>query len=849
MLRYFCCDERRQSEIARRPDLNGIKFLEVLDDASMPVKDRQRTLFVHFINDPAGLVLSAENVMIKGGEREDFRDPGVTDARVEIDSRSGSAAPLLVVEVAHPGDFSIYTLYLVPKGDSDHRLDNFDPLLRAVDFSFKVGCENEFDCTARRVCPPDLKSEPNINYLARDFSSLRQIMLDRLSMLMPDWQERSPADLGIALIELLAYVGDYLSYRQDAIATEAYLETARRRISVRRHARLVDYFMHDGCNARAWIQVAVEGGNVTIERGTQFFTSIPGLPRRIGPDSPEHSKALETNAAFFESLHQATLFPALNKMDFYTWGARECCLPKGSTRATLRGHLTNLKPGAVLILKEVRSPRTGDPDDADPRHRHPIKLVEVRPSRDPIGGRFDPSPTDTAIDITEITWAADDALPFALCISAESDDKYGAGYIEKASIALGNIVLADHGRKIEGEQLGAVPPPTLERIRRPETETSVTIGEAGRQCRQRNVETIPARFQPLLAESPLTHAAPYHEEHPPESAHAAVTWKSSDVLPVIEMRSQQEETDRIWKPQRDLLHSSAVLNEFVVETESDGRARVRFGDGRQGALPSTGEMFTAKYRIGNGVRGNVGAGTLLHVVSKHPAIKEITNPLPATGGTEMESSEHVRQNAPEAFRVQQRAVTPADYASITTSHRGVQKAAASLRWTGSWHTVFVNVDRFGSNFLDQEFISNIRDYLEPFRMAGHDLEIDHPIMVPLEMAMEVEVNPEYERSQVRSALLQILNNRYLPDGRRGIFHPDNFTFGQTVYLSPFYAAAQTVDGVKMVNITTFQRQNAPGEDGLIDGKLPMGRFEIARLDNDPNFPSRGILRLSLRGGR
>jgi len=58
-----------------------------------------------------------------------------------------------------------------------------------------------------------------------------------------------------------------------------------------------------------------------------------------------------------------------------------------------------------------------------------------------------------------------------------------------------------------------------------------------------------------------------------------------------------------------------------------------------------------------------------------------------------------------------------------------------------------------------------------------------------------------------------------------------------------------VDGVKMVNITTFQRQNAPGEDGLIDGKLPMGRFEIARLDNDPNFPSRGILRLSLRGGR
>jgi hypothetical protein len=41
----------------------------------------------------------------------------------------------------------------------------------------------------------------------------------------------------IALVELLAYVGDQLSYYQDAVANEAYLETARQRISVKRHTR------------------------------------------------------------------------------------------------------------------------------------------------------------------------------------------------------------------------------------------------------------------------------------------------------------------------------------------------------------------------------------------------------------------------------------------------------------------------------------------------------------------------------------------------------------------------------------------------------------------------------------
>ena len=81
-----------------------------------------------------------------------------------------------------------------------------------------------------------------------------------LLVLSPDWVERNPADLGIMLVELLAYLGDHLSYYQDAIATEAYLGTARQRVSVRRHARLLDYAMHDGCNARVWVQVRIEVG-------------------------------------------------------------------------------------------------------------------------------------------------------------------------------------------------------------------------------------------------------------------------------------------------------------------------------------------------------------------------------------------------------------------------------------------------------------------------------------------------------------------------------------------------------------------------------------------------------------
>ena len=115
--------------------------------------------------------------------------------------------------------------------------------------------------------------------------------------------------------------------------------------------------------------------------------------------------------------------------------------------------------------------------------------------------------------------------------------------------------------------------------------------------------------------------------------------------------------------------------------------------------------------------------------------------------------------------------------------------------------------------------------------------------------MHVCVKPDYFVSDVRNALLDRFSNRTLADGTRGLFHPDNFSFGQSVFLSPFYAAAQAVPGVESVDITTFQRRGVPTTKGLDDGRLDMGRLEIPRLDNDPNFQERGAFTLTLSGGR
>lgn len=902
-MQYYCCDERRRNIVEKHLTMNGIDFLEVVDDPYLPIEEQQRKLFVHFIKSLSSGSLIKENIHIEGGER--IRDIKVSDMIFYLDDQDN----VLEVQLDKAGDFSSYTLRLVPDNIDMHRMDQFDPILRSVNFSFKVNCPSDFDCRKERICLSEPQPQPEINYLVKDYASFRQLMLDRIAVLMPDWKERNAADIGITLVEMLAYVADYLSYQQDAVATEAYLGTARRRISVRRHARLVNYFMHDGCNARVLIQIQINKDKVQLDKRTPLLTHVEGQETRIQQNSQAYGQAISQKPVVFETMHPATLFKEHNEMFFYTWGARECCLPRGATQATLPNHYPNLKAGDILIFVEVYGPKTGEPQDANFSHRHAVRLNRVILKQDPLGGKFNEPPDDNPVDVTEIQWAPEDALPFPICISAKKDKKE---YIDKVSKVLGNIILADHGltiKKPEDPDWGKVLKPKLFR----------TLQSTGDHCQEQKAEPVFSRFHSHLSKRPLTFATPYEkhlfgitfssryqedfdnkkfdelkqqfENHGikftntpsiqgsenewsisdgirtylarkedendgeklnfyelPASAYKMMQVTPTDALPAINLESELDGTTLYWTPKRDLI-GSGDKPEFVVEVENDGTAYLRFGDDQYGLRPKPGTKFFVTYRVGNGIQGNVGAETLKHIIRDDPAIDRVSNPLPAQGGVEPESMEHVRQSAPYAFRAQKkRAVTPEDYAAVAELHHQVERATAILRWTGSWCTVFLAIDRLGGLPIDGDFKKEIRTHLDRYRMTGHDIEIDNPRFVPLEIQMLVKAKPGYFYSDVKAALLQVFSNRVLADGRRGVFHPDNFTFGQTVYLSKLYAVAQAVEGVDSVQITRFQRQGIESNEALKSGKLTVGRLEIARLDNDPNFPKNGVFMI-MEGGK
>ena len=693
----------------------------------------------------------------------------------------------------------------------------------------------------------------------------------------PTWVERSPADVGIALLELFAYEGDQVSYFQDAVANEAFLDTARQRVSAKRHAKLVDYQMHDGRNAWTYVHLAVQSAG-TIPRGTQLVTKIsssmrfdrkPGVvpvPQPVAPPRTELNLITAADYRTDRALSQVRVFettelvpvdPLLNELQLHAWGNEQCCLPRGVTTAhmysidsaTAKAVRPSIKAGDRLLLEEVLSPTNGARADADPTHRAVVRVLSVNP--DPstltVGPASDrmhdrlyladidaitgepkrvvaPVPVAQTLPLVEVTWMKEDALAFPLCLTAKLKNGTVAHNI---SVGRGNIALADHGRSVDD---------------------AFTFDPA---------LTAESTFRLRLSDGPLTMHAPEH---------GALDFDVRQASPAVSVAVVYSTgTSDHFTPAPDLLSSNEFMRHFVADVDDVGRAVLRFGDGEYGQRLIDVAKLHAIYRVGNGRTGNIGADSLAHIVRPDPlpltwpAITRIRNPLAALRGEDPELIEQVRSYAPASFRATQlRAVTEIDYRDAAVAIVGVAGAVASFRWTGSWYTVYVGIDPTdpemvltdarGHTRLDEQLRRKVHDRLTRVRLAGYDLEIRSARYIPLDVSVQLCAKPGFFRGDVAHAVSQALSRGTQRNGMPGFFNPANLTFGQPVYLSQVYAAVENVEGVESATVSVFHPHGRlPGAE-LDTGSIPIGPWEIARLDNDPSNMENGTLTITAGGG-
>jgi len=499
------------------------------------------------------------------------------------------------------------------------------------------------------------------------------------------------------------------------------------------------------------------------------------------------------------------IYRAHNCIRFHTWGNKECCLAKGATGATLKdcepgesgkgsaegaeepqsnpecfdqecpppanppapepGHrILRLKPGDFLLLEEVKSPVTGQPEDADPGHRHVVRLTKVIPSDDQV----------TNEPLVEVEWSNEDALPFSLCISA-LERPPSCRIMENISVARGNLLLTDHGGR-EEELLGTVQTKETERTCLAEDLTD-------------EIAIEPAVFSAQLKKAPLTFSQPVE---PGLSASRLLKQDPKEALSCLELYASQEEKmptgasfgeseaegeihETKWSAVPDLLSSNRLDRDFVAEMDEGGLAHLRFGDGELGRRPEAGTQFRAVYRIGNGPEGNVGRDVITHIVFRDTLISGLDirsrNPLPASGGTAREKIEDVKLMAPYAFRQKlQRAITADDYALLAQGP-GVQRAACTLRWTGSWHEAMIAVDPLGIVEAEEDLLQEVESSLYPYRRMGHDMAVKPAHYVALDIELTVCVLPSLPAGPRRGRSSRSLQQQDYDRWQAGLLPP------------------------------------------------------------------------------
>lgn len=887
------CDDLapRIADLLAHPDPqhNGIDYVEI-DPTD------HRHLWIVFLRPvpPGGYGFPANpvGVTITGGVRI---------VGVKVVSVARVAPDRLELHVDRAGDHSRYLLTL------EHPL--LDPPLSQVAVSFTATCPTGVDCRVDDACPRHLLDEPLIDYLARDHSSFVRLLTDVASTRHGSFTDGNAADLAETLLELFAYTGDQLAYFQDAVATEAYLDTARQRRSVRRHTRLVDHRLHEGRNAAAWVALTVASDGI-LPQATPLLTrvgspltaggGVPGVLvdpfwlQRDDPEQFERNPAL-TDVVVFETAHAQAVSPLNNELQIHTWGNDDCALGRGAQDAWLfattglTAMLPVLADGDFLVFEEVRGTSgEGWPADADPARRVVVRLEGTPEVTEDalysanLGAEVDPVSGITQLalqrwtggarlPLMHVRWRRGDALATPLCLSATTTD---GRHLRSISVARGNVVAADHGRTV-GEHVGPLAPglrPTQLRLSR----------------------------GPLTQEAPPVDGRRNNQDGRPTSGRHDLFGAPGESVPAAAVRvaTITGGSGPVWTPVRDLLDSTPFDRHLVAEpggpvSGTDGLAArpvldtdtgsagpgltlgagaiLRFGDQTYGADPEAGRDpatidYHAIYRVGVGPAGNTGRDTLVHVVGPPavaptwPSIIAVRNPLAAAGGTAPESIAEARVAAPVAFAVDQlRAVTERDYSEAVLALDSVSSAVATFRWTGSWLTVFVGVDpadrrdlvalsdgRFG---LEPGLARQVAIRLELFRQAGYDLELRPPIFVPLDVVVDVCVATGHFRTQVLAAVRQALRSTGGGGSAAPFFDQSRWSFGQPLWLSSLYSAIEAVPGVDSVEVRRLRRLGQPDNGELTRGEMVVGPWEIIRCDDDPDFQEHGVLTVTGHGGK
>lgn len=318
--------------------------------------------------------------------------------------------------------------------------------------------------------------------------------------------------------------------------------------------------------------------------------------------------------------------------------------------------------------------------------------------------------------------------------------------------------------------------------------------------------------------------------------------QSPVVAESLELRVVEESSGDglVWFLVNNLLDAGPNDLAYAISMDENEALTVLFGDGVNGRVPPRGAVVHAKYRVGGGIDGNVLVNTITEVVDagdvvylppidpstgqpsttlppvvpSTPVVIEVTNQTEASGGTDAESLESIRTNAPRALRAHDRAITLSDFEALALSVPTVQIAKAK-----AVASVYTNITLYvappGGTQPDQATLNAVVAYLQPRKLANVTVVAANPQYVSIDVALEITVDNRYAQLPVRQAVNNALTE-FLAFA--------NVNFGGRIALSDIYTLVSRIPGVSFVVVSKLARNRLTGATDVVlrDNELPIG---------------------------
>jgi len=335
----------------------------------------------------------------------------------------------------------------------------------------------------------------------------------------------------------------------------------------------------------------------------------------------------------------------------------------------------------------------------------------------------------------------------------------------------------------------------------------------------------------------------------------SIAFVSDSLTPYLAKSTVQVWVDgKPWKEVYRLREMNSFDECYRISIDDEDSCLITFGDGKQ---PFPWSTITARYKIGMGRKGNVGSKILTEFDSKKfPFIKNVTNLLPAKGGVDKQSLEDAKIRGPKTLKIQERAVTPEDYSKLIKKQFPIiSQIQTRFSHNGGWNTLEILLDMKNNIEPDKRILKELKIFIDKIRMIGYDAKISLTEYISPEIEISIFLEKNFIKTEVESKLNFLLGDKEDETGNRGFFHPENFSFGDSIYISKLYDVIENIHGVDYAIINKFKISTSPyipTEDGkdeatirnLKRGFIPVNERNVLRLDNNPLYPEHGSLVLN-----